>query len=244
MAQAKRWRLSGLLRAAISDGTYAPGQKLPQTSELSKQHGVSGNTITDATGLLQRAGILVLRKGEGLFVNDFPIFVQEETRRLSASVWADGRAITDADQRDVSIDMIAQRRAAPPQRIAEYLGLEQGVEAATRSRRQIVDGRPVNYSTSYIPLDIAEDTVLETADTGPGGTPARLADLGHRPTEVFADLDADVADGFLAEALAVPVGTALAVETRGMANEDGRIVEVTVKSIPAGRGRLRFRWPL
>jgi DNA-binding GntR family transcriptional regulator len=41
------------------------------------------------------------------------------------------------------------------------------------------DGPPRHLATSYLPATLVQGTVLEQADTGPGGIYDRLEDMGH-----------------------------------------------------------------
>jgi hypothetical protein len=47
-----------------------------------------------------------------------------------------------------------------------------------RSRRFVLDGKPVLLSVSYLPGTIANGTPIAQENTGPGGIYARLRDLG------------------------------------------------------------------
>jgi GntR family transcriptional regulator len=62
------------------------------------------------------------------------------------------------------------------------LGVAPAAPVLSRSRRFVVDERPVQLATSYLPVELARGTRIEHTDTGPGGTYARLAELGHAPT--------------------------------------------------------------
>lgn len=48
-----------------------------------------------------------------------------------------------------------------------------------RSRRFVLDGKPVLLSRSWLPAAIAARTAIARPDTGLGGTDARLTDLGY-----------------------------------------------------------------
>lgn len=47
-------------------------------------------------------------------------------------------------------------------------------------RRYLLDGRPVEFAVSYLPLDLARNTPIAEPNPGPGGIYARLEELGHR----------------------------------------------------------------
>jgi GntR family transcriptional regulator len=74
--------------------------------------------------------------------------------------------------------------------VTAALGLAPNQPVLTRSRRFLVDGRPVQLATSYLPLDIVGGTRIAYTDVGPGGTYARLAELGHEPVRFTERLTA------------------------------------------------------
>jgi len=59
--------------------------------------------------------------------------------------------------------------------------LDAAAEVVRRSRRFVLDDKPVLISVSWLPAVIAGGTQIEQPDTGPGGTYARLAEAGHAP---------------------------------------------------------------
>lgn len=54
-----------ILVDAIRNGLYGPGEKLPRERDLAAQLEVSRTTIREATSILQRAGVLSVRRGNG-----------------------------------------------------------------------------------------------------------------------------------------------------------------------------------
>ncbi|GAA4548846.1 hypothetical protein GCM10023097_34070 [Streptomyces collinus] len=70
---------------------------------------------------------------------------------------------------------------AAPDRINQVLSIEAGALACVRSRRFVLDDKPVLLSTSYLPADLVAGSAITQEDTGPGGTYARLAELGYKP---------------------------------------------------------------
>lgn len=58
------------IRDRISDGTYRPGQQLPASAALAKEHGVALMTVRQALGILQLEGAIEARHGAGTFVAD------------------------------------------------------------------------------------------------------------------------------------------------------------------------------
>jgi DNA-binding GntR family transcriptional regulator len=55
--------------AAIADGEFPPGGKLPSRAALVAHFGVSPMTIQNAVGVLRVKGVVVSRKGAGVYVH-------------------------------------------------------------------------------------------------------------------------------------------------------------------------------
>lgn len=60
------------LRRAIEAGEYGPGDKLPTESALCATYGVSRTVVREALAGLRAAGIVVSRRGSGVFVSAQP----------------------------------------------------------------------------------------------------------------------------------------------------------------------------
>ena len=57
------------IAAAIADGRYGPGEKLPSEREFADSFGVSRPTIRDAMIALEFQGLVEARQGSGVYVN-------------------------------------------------------------------------------------------------------------------------------------------------------------------------------
>jgi CheY-like chemotaxis protein len=62
--------IAGALRERIAAGVYRPGQQLPASAALAKEHGVALMTVRQALGILQQEGVIEARHGAGTFVAD------------------------------------------------------------------------------------------------------------------------------------------------------------------------------
>ena len=63
-------------------------------------------------------------------------------------------------------------------------------DAVVRSRRYLLDGRPVETAVSYIPADLAKGTPIADPNPGPGGIYARLEEQGHTLARFTEDVSA------------------------------------------------------
>ena len=59
-----------------------------------------------------------------------------------------------------------------------------------RSRRYLLDGKPVETAVSYIPADLARGTPITDPNPGPGGIYARLEEQGHTLARFTEDVAA------------------------------------------------------
>lgn len=63
-------QVAGLLRGAILEKKFQPGDKLPSGPELSERFGVARQTVQQAIRLLRDEGLIVSRQGSGVFVRE------------------------------------------------------------------------------------------------------------------------------------------------------------------------------
>ncbi|WP_030990045.1 GntR family transcriptional regulator [Streptomyces sp. NRRL WC-3744] len=180
--QPRYLQIADELKAAIERGEYRPGDRLPGENALAPQYGVAVMTARRALRALTNEGLAESRKGAGVFVQAFRPIRRRGIQRLAQDQWGAGKSIWSADEdRPLTVDQVSVQEVVPPAHIAEMLDLNAGETACARSRRFVLDGRPVMLATSYLPYALVEGSAITQADTGPGGTYARLADLGHGP---------------------------------------------------------------
>jgi GntR family transcriptional regulator len=223
--------IAGDLRAAIGRGEYPADSRLPGENDLMRQYQVARMTARQALAQLINEGLAVARKGSGVYVRDFRPVVRAGADRLSARGWGSGRSIwsADAGSRELTVDQLEVRRAAPPAHIRLLLDLTDDPDArvVVRSRRYVLDGKPVLLSVSYLPGALAVGTMMEYQDAGPGGVYARLRELGHAPARFREDLRARMPEPGEATALGLPPGTPVVDIVRTAYGADRLVVEVS-----------------
>jgi GntR family transcriptional regulator len=219
------------LRGAIGRGEYPADSRLPGENDLMRQYQVARMTARQALAQLINEGLAVARKGSGVYVRDFRPVIRAGADRLSARGWGSGRSIWsgDAGHRELSIDQLEVRRTTPPPHIRALLDLPDDPEAqvVSRSRRYVLDGRPVLLSVSYLPAGLAAGTTMEHQDAGPGGVYARLRELGHPPVRFREDLRARMPEPAEAARLTLPPGTPVVDIVRTAFGSDRQVVEVS-----------------
>lgn len=234
-------RMVNELREAIHSGELAG--RLPSLTSLGDQYGVAPAIARRAVEILRAEGLIShTRQGARPYVRQFQRITRRSPGRLSRDQWGAGKAIQDADTgiRPRAVDVNVGETPAPAN-VAEALGVELGAPVLTRARRFAVEDRPVQLSTSYLPLDFA-DTRLAYTDVGAGGTYARLAELGHEPVRFVEKVTARAPRPGEVEGLELPsaVGVVVLEIVRRAYTETGRCVEVNMMILDATAYDLEY----
>ncbi|MBC3186548.1 GntR family transcriptional regulator [Corynebacterium sp. zg-331] len=76
-------QIARLIEDSIVEGTLEPGHRAPSTNELSAFHKINPATARKGLALLVESGVLVKRRGVGMFVTDHARAAIMERRRES-----------------------------------------------------------------------------------------------------------------------------------------------------------------
>lgn len=234
-------RVAAALRAEILAGVLTG--RLPSLGGLAERYSTTLDVARRAVEVLRGEGLLVTRQGAGTYVRRFERILRASPGRLSRDQWGTGAAIQDADTgvRPRTVDVIVDEVPAPDH-VAEALGVTEGQPVLIRSRRFLVEGRPVQLAVSYLPLDIVGGTRIAYTDVGPGGLYLRLAELGHEPVRFTERLTAraprpDEVDRLNLES---SVGAIVLEIVRLAYTEAGRCVEVNRMVLDATAYALEY----
>jgi GntR family transcriptional regulator len=241
-SQQKYRLIADQLRVGIDSGQYPPGSRLPGENDVIRDHGVARATARQALGQLIDWGLAEARKGSGIYVRDFKPVIRDGIRRLGQSTWPSGQSIWSADSegRQLAVDQVEVTETVPPAHIRDLLGLSEGDPAVLRSRRFVLDGKPVLLSRSWLAASIAAGTQIAQPDTGPGGTYARLANLGHAPARFREDLRSRMPRPEESEQLDIAAGTPVTDIIRVAADANGTTVEVNEMTADASAYVFRY----
>src|SRR5262245_62080562 len=181
--EAKYQQIADDLREAITSGRFVPGDQLPGENVLMERYGVARMTARQALAQLQQEGLTTTRTGVGVFVRGFQPVIRQGVERLAKAQWGSGRSIWDVDatSRERAVDRIEISEVGAEHQVAAALDIAAGASVLMRSRRYLLDGKPVMLGVSSYPADIAHGTPIAQPDTGPGGVYKRLAELDHGP---------------------------------------------------------------
>jgi GntR family transcriptional regulator len=176
------------LRTAIARGRLREGDQLPSEAELMERYGVARMTIRNAIKLLEGEGLVTAEHGRGVYVRSRPPVKRLASDRFARRHRKEGKAAFTVEAEQVGgtpkVDHLKVTEARPPAEIAERLKLSNDDAVIVRSRRYLLDGRPVETAVSYIPADLARGTPISEPNPGPGGIYARLEEHGHSSRQV------------------------------------------------------------
>ncbi|MBD0695538.1 GntR family transcriptional regulator [Streptomyces sp. CBMA123] len=240
--QPKYQRIADSLKAAIDAGHYRAGDRLPGENDLMDEYGVARMTARQALGVLQSEGIAEARRGSGVFVRDFRPLRRRGIQRLAQGQWGSGRSIwsADIDNRSLVVDQVSVTERGAPEHVARVLGVEPGVPMCVRHRRFVLDGKPVLLSTSYLPAVLVAGTAITREDTGPGGTYARLAEIGAKPVHFREEVRSRMPGGEEAARLELSAGTPVILICRTAFADEGQVVELNEMILDAASYVLEY----
>lgn len=234
--------IADALRAAIKDGTLQPGDQLKSETELLTEYKVSRGTIREALAVLRAEGLTEARRGAGVYVRRFRPIRRNATERLSSSVWGMGRSIwgVDIESRPMDTANLKVEEVDPPERIAGCFGLRPGETVWMRDRDYLVEGRSVQRATSYLPTSIVAGSAITQPNSGPGGTYARLAELGHAPVKFREEIQCRMPLSDEASRLGLAAGTPVILIARTAFDGTGRPVEINEMLLDASSYLLQY----
>lgn len=229
------------LRAAIKRGEYQPGQRIPGENQLMEQYGFSRNTVRDALAVLREEGLTDTRRGAGNFVRKFEYILRNANDRLSRKQWGEGRSIWSSEMQGRPSDSdTTVEEVEAPEPIAGALGIPAGSRVWRRHRVHRSGKRAIQLSTSYLPAELVDGSPITDVNTGPGGTYARLLDLGHPPAYFREDVRARMPLRDEAQILKLAAGVPVIHIVRTAFEEGGRPLEVNEMILDANSYLLQY----
>jgi GntR family transcriptional regulator len=238
-------QIADQLREAIDRGRFREGEKLPSEAELVDHYGVSRMTVRNSFSILQGEGLVHAEHGKGVFVRSRPPVRRLASDRFARRYREQGKSafIVEADTvgSHPQVDSLEVKEEKASQDISTRLGSVRRVLA--RRRRYLLDGRPVEFATSYLPLDIARGTQIAEPNPGPGGIYARLEELGHRLDHFEEEIRARMPSPDEVKTLRLASGVPVIHLIRTAFDTEGRAVEVCDTVMAADAYVLSYQLP-
>jgi GntR family transcriptional regulator len=165
MRREQRQLLSAEVRQQLADeitnGTYAPNEKLPSEPDFAKRYGISRPTLREILSGLERDGLIRRVHGVGTFVTP------KRTRVHSVLDLDIGvtEAVTAA-KANLNVEVMEARVGQVRAWITTALELPEDAEALRVERVIRVDGVPATHGFDVIPLNILEAAGSPAYDGG------------------------------------------------------------------------------
>lgn len=153
VVSSKRYQdVKATLRARIESGLHAPGSKIPATSELIREFGVSSITIRRALRDLEAEGLLYGHQGLGVFVSNHPRINRSLNPPYMKSI---------GDQMQLvgirpGIRELSSSLRVPDAAVLATLSLPAETLVYTHEKVVLADDRPIGYDVTYLPRAIGE----------------------------------------------------------------------------------------
>lgn len=227
-------RIADGLRASIESGELASGAKLPSERDLAARYGTARNTAREAISILQGEGLVVAQHGRGVFVRpQMPLMrlgANRYSRRLRDETGLSPFRIEVTKQgRTPKTECRSVTTEKPPADVADRLDLDPATSTVVRRENwYFADDEPVQVGVTYIPVEVAGESVLASAKTlGKGSIYARFEELGYPIARVREEISARMPNPEEMTELGMPPGVPVIEVLHTGFDEQHRPFEVT-----------------
>lgn len=238
-------QIADQVRDAIDKGRFKEGAKLPSEAALVEHFGVSRMTVRNAISILQSEGLVSSEHGRGVFVRPRPPVRRLASDRFARRHREQGKSAftveAEAAGSKPQVDSLEVKEERPSPDVSARLGSPRKVLA--RRRRYLLDGRPVEFAVSYLPLDLARGTQIAEPNPGPGGIYARLEELGHHLDHFDEEVKARMPAPDEVRTLRLASGVPVIELVRTAYDTEGRAVEVCDTVMAADAYVLAYQLP-
>jgi len=210
------------IQEKIVDATYPIGSLLPSEMELEKLFKVSRTPVRQALKQLENDGYIYRVQGKGSFVANLK---PKETWTLMSGF----RNHYSTEWEKISVRTIEQKKVKKPI-YSNLLGMGEHEELLYLSRIRYLNGKPIIYMEHYI-RPIVPLRVFEENDTFSSVQQLLKDKADVDYIEVEDEIEAVIADPYIAGALQLPNASALLRGTRICYTDNKTPIEVNVFNI-------------
>lgn len=245
-------QVARVIRDAITNGTLAPGERLPGEHDMALMVEVSRGTIRDGIDRLVAEGLIVKRAGLPARVVTPPQVRRMSTSRYQEAMnllrahdgahpqssafttdhgvgWTEHTVLARYEEGTATIDE------------ARWLGLPEGAPVLRRDLTKQVRGETVQMQISVIPLELVAGTPVADPNRQPwpGGVIAELYSVGLKVTRVLEEVGVRQPTARERQVLGMDAAGPVAEVTR-VFYVDNHAVEYSIAVIEAMGYRLSF----
>ncbi|MFD8937913.1 GNAT family N-acetyltransferase, partial [Streptomyces sp. NPDC059578] len=236
-------RIADKLRAQITDGTLAPGDRLPTEAEIASEWNTTRSTAVQGLRVLVNEGLIVSDRPRGYFVRSRRPMVyrpQGEFRKRPLSPEMDQFLTQMSEEGREASQHIEVHVETPSRHVRERLQLREGDLVAVRRRVRFIDGIPYNTNDSHFPLALVQDSeIMHPGDIARGANVV-LAELGHEQVRALDEIQVRMPTPEETDRLQLGPGTPVAVHLCTGYTKDGRPVRMVVNLLPGDRHVITY----
>jgi|RhiMethySRZTD1v2_1073278.scaffolds.fasta_scaffold887567_1 GntR family transcriptional repressor for pyruvate dehydrogenase complex len=141
------------MRRALELGQFRPGDRLPKERELSEMLDVSRTTVRAAVAVLEREGLIAVRRGRG---GGFTVQAPEyDTAQMRREMRANKRAIRDAFDFRIVVETGATRLAAERRRAIDLTDLHKLLSGMDSALDIALNEQSAKHTIEFQTLDSA-----------------------------------------------------------------------------------------
>lgn len=177
-------QIEATLRHEIASGQYQSGEKLPTEADLAKRFGVNRHTVRRAIAQLQTDGLVLARRGAGVFVASKPMLYPLGRRvRFHESLTRAGQT--------ASKSILRLQVIGSTERAAEALNVSVGDPVVVWEGLGLADQTPISLFQSWFPakrLPGIEDALGSTHSVTEALAAVGVPDYTRASTEISAEV--------------------------------------------------------
>lgn len=158
-------RVANAIREQVQQGALQRGSQLRSEVELSRDLGVSRQTLREATRMLTLEGLLTIRHGMGTFVTDPPVTLSSPLNSMHSM-----SALIRANGGEPSIRELKVRRLTATAEVATALQISASSPVAEILRVRLISGKPLAVAYDYIALQERPEETLQLIQSFDGGS--------------------------------------------------------------------------
>jgi GntR family transcriptional regulator len=171
----RRDEIANHLRELITNGTYAPGDVLPNQASMKATYQTTSNTISAAMKILRDEGLVWRVANRGLIVQDLrPLYIDLSMATPPNNGHGPWETACHNAGRDGTMRLISVERVPAELDVARALQLSVGATVVRRDRHALVDGQAVMLDTAYYPAAVVDGTPVAGSGKVDGGILAAL----------------------------------------------------------------------
>lgn len=168
------------LRAEITAGQRAPGERLPSEHDLAAQYEASRPTVRRAIAVLKAEGLVVSEQGRGMFVRSTPhvrLLLSGANYRKHRNAGLSGFNAQVLEQGQLPEQRLLDVITIPASTdVAQRLHLAEDEQVVVRKRLFLINDQPVAFCDSYYAESMVRGTAIAKSRRIKGGVNGLIED--------------------------------------------------------------------